>query len=371
MSTTIDRIETIVFRLPLKDPLRWGKASVLDDLVHVLVRVTLSDGAVGVAEAPPRPTIYGETVHSITGIIAQELAPRLLGETVDAEQISLLYERMAQIKNNHTARGALDMALWDALAAHQGISLGELLDVTATRVPVSYILGIGDEETVLAEAQRVVDQGVRVLKVKIGRDWQADATRLARLQQTLGPDVILYVDANECFDTEDAAQRLTLLAEMGVRYCEEPLPVELIQERALLCKRQHLPLIADDSTFTARDLRRELALNTFDVLNIKTARTGYTESTQMLNLARQAHKGVMVGSQAAAGLGTVRTALFAAKAGIEHPSELSFFLKLDADLLATPLAVTNGYLQMSDVLEATLDPHRVQDATLDHAEHTA
>ncbi|MEZ4640207.1 MAG: enolase C-terminal domain-like protein [Caldilineaceae bacterium] len=271
MPTTIERIETIVFRLPLKDPLRWGKASVLDDLVHVLVRVTLSNGAVGVAEAPPRPTIYGETVHSITGIIAQELAPRLLGEQLNAERLSQLYERMAQIKNNHTARGALDMALWDALATHQGASLGQLLGAQASRVPVSYILGIGAEDKVIAEAQRVTAQGVRVLKVKVGRDWRADAARLARLQEILGPDVILYVDANECFDADNAAERLSVLAEMGIRYCEEPLPVELIQERADLCRRQHLPLIADDSAFSVRDLRRELALNTFDVLNIKTA----------------------------------------------------------------------------------------------------
>ncbi|MEZ4835924.1 MAG: enolase C-terminal domain-like protein [Caldilineaceae bacterium] len=371
MPTTIERIETIVFRLPLKDPLRWGKASVLDDLVHVLVRVTLSNGAVGVAEAPPRPTIYGETVHSITGIIAQELAPRLLGEQLNAERLSQLYERMAQIKNNHTARGALDMALWDALATHQGASLGQLLGAQASRVPVSYILGIGAEDKVIAEAQRVTAQGVRVLKVKVGRDWRADAARLARLQEILGPDVILYVDANECFDADNAAERLSVLAEMGIRYCEEPLPVELIQERADLCRRQHLPLIADDSAFSVRDLRRELALNTFDVLNIKTARTGYTESTQMLDLARQAHKGIMIGSQAAAGLGTVRAALFAAKDGIQHPSELSFFLKLDADLLTTPLVISDGYLQMSDVLAATLDPQRVRDATLEHAEHLA
>ncbi|MEZ4612911.1 MAG: hypothetical protein R2838_22155 [Caldilineaceae bacterium] len=34
-----------------------------------------------------------------------------------------------------------------------------------------------------------------------------------------------------------------------------------------------LPVIADDSCFTVLDLRRELALDTFDILNIKTART--------------------------------------------------------------------------------------------------
>jgi L-alanine-DL-glutamate epimerase-like enolase superfamily enzyme len=303
-------------------------------------------------------------------VIEHELAPRLLGERLDQARLPHLYERMAQIKNNQTARGALDMALWDALAVHQGLSLARLLNVTATEIPVSYILGIGDEENVLAEAERVVRQGVRVLKVKVGREWEADVRQLATLQTQLGEDVKLYVDANECMEIETVGYRLDQLAEMGILYCEEPLPVELIRERADLRRGGHLPLIADDSTFSLRDLRRELALDTFDILNIKTARTGYTESAQMMDAAIGAGKGMMIGSQASAGLGTVRAALFAAKAGIDHPSELSFFLKVEADLLAQPLALHNGYLHMADILNARLDPDQLRSVTLARHEQT-
>lgn len=367
---TIDRIETIVFQLPLQDPLRWGQASVLEGLVHVLVRVTLSTGAVGVAEAPPRPTIYGETASSIPGIIAEELAPRLLGEGVDLARLPYLYGRMAQIKNNQTARGALDMALWDALAADGGVSLAALLQVQTAKVKVSYILGIGEEEQVLAEAERVVRQGVRVLKVKIGRAWQADVDRLIRLQAHLGPRVMLYVDANECFEPESAGQRLAQLADLGVCYCEEPLPVEMVGQRASLRAAAYLPLIADDSTFSLRDLQRELALDTFDILNIKTARTGFTESAQMVSAAQQAGKGIMIGSQASAGVGTIHAALFAGRAGIDHPSELSFFLKLEADLLDRPLTLHDGYLYLDEAGSAQIDPDRLREATLAYHELT-
>ena len=61
---TIRTIETIPYRLPMTGALRWGRDSVLSEAHHVLVQVTLSDGCVGMAEAPPRPTIYGETVES-------------------------------------------------------------------------------------------------------------------------------------------------------------------------------------------------------------------------------------------------------------------------------------------------------------------
>ncbi len=361
MTPTITHIHTLPYRLPLHEPLAWGKASVLNDAHHVLVRVMLSDGAEGWAEAPPRPTIYGETVESICAIVAQELAPRLLGEGLDDASLPKLTARMAQIANNQTARGALDMALHDALAMSRGISLAEHLGTVQERLRVSYILGIGEEEAVLAEAARVVGKGVRVLKVKVGREWEADVARLLRLRESLGPQVDLYADANECFTPENGEKRLAALAEMGLLYCEEPLPVELIRERAALRRSDALPVIADDSTFSLRDLRRELALDTFHILNIKTPRTGYTESAAMLALA--AGKGVMIGSQASTGLGTVRAALFAAKAGIDHPSELSFFLKLQTDLLDRPLVLHDGYLHLSEIAAARIDPDKLKDAT--------
>ena len=154
----------------------------------------------------------------------------------------------------------------------------------------------------------------------------------------------------------DAADKLEFLAALGLHYCEEPLPVEQIAERSALAAGHHLPLIADDSAFTLRDLQREVAFNTFDILNIKTARTGFTESAAMLALARRAHKGVMIGSQASAGLGTLQAGLFAALPGIDHPSELSFPLKLRADILDRPLPLTDGYLLVDDLLAAQIDP---------------
>ena len=59
--------------LGLEHPVRIGMAgpasfAALIAAEHVLVRVTLSDGSVGVAEATPRPTIYGETPGSVTAM---------------------------------------------------------------------------------------------------------------------------------------------------------------------------------------------------------------------------------------------------------------------------------------------------------------
>ena len=168
-----------------------------------------------------------------------------------------------------------------------------------------------------------------------------------------GEDVILYADANEGLEPKTAARDLARLVELGIAYAEEPLPVELIRERAELKAANILPIIADDSCFTLRDLKRELAFDTFDILNIKTARTGFTTSAEMLRLAQGEGKGVMVGSQASSGLGTYHAALFASQAGVTHPSELSFPLKLQGDS-TTSLHYEQGYLSVAQLSEVQL-----------------
>ncbi|MEM7800752.1 MAG: enolase C-terminal domain-like protein [Chloroflexota bacterium] len=360
---TIEHIKTIPFRLPMRGALRWGKHSVMAEAHHVLVEVYLSDGAVGYTEALPRPTIYGETAASICHIIEAELKPRLIGESAAAlvNSPSTLHNSLHQIKNNQTAIGAVDIALQHAWTVSKGITLAEHLGATQTQVRTSYILGIGDNDTMLAEAQQVYEAGVRVLKVKVGRDLAADQARITLLRD-IGDDLDLYVDANETLTLENAAYRLDALRELGILYCEEPIPVEYIRERAALRAGNHMPLIGDDSCFSVRDLRRELAFDTFDILNIKCARSGYTESCMMLDLAAAAGKQVMVGSQASSRLGAARSAIFAARPEVNCPSEISFWLKMKEDIVSAEIPIRDGTISVADMLKVEVDRDLLQAA---------
>ena len=351
----ITQIEVQPFRLPMRGALRWGKGSTLSVLEHALVKVHAGEkGVTGIAEVPIRPTIYGETLLSAEGIVAW-LRPRLVGLSLEDEEA--VWNVLHAVPNNHTARGALDIAIQDARARARGQTLFERWRGPNERIRVSFILGIADIETILREARWVFERGVRVFKVKIGRDKRSDERIVRALQREFaGSDVILYADANEGLSPDTAAQDLERLAKLGVAYVEEPLPVEFIQERAALRAAQILPIIADDSCFTLRDLRRELALETFDILNIKPARTGFVESQKMLAFAKEAGKGVMIGSQASSGLGTRHCALFASQAGVAFPSELSFPLKLEEDVVGERLRYEQGWLGVAELEDFTLRP---------------
>ena len=357
----IVRIDTMPYEVPLRRRLTWGDGHELRKLAHVLVRVELADGAAGIAEATPRPSIYGETQASVRHIIDEHLAPQCLGESIEGfAAIAALSARLARIKNNNTARGALDMALHQALARSRGERLLAWLGATRERILLSAIVSTGSPEAVLADVNGLYQASVRVFKVKIGRDIAAEVRTLERLIGQY-PAARFYVDANETLAGEKAARLLQRLYEMGVMHCEEALPARQLKARRQLRRDCRMPIIADDSAFTGADLAREIAFDTFDILNIKTARTGFSESRRMLDMGAAAGKRVMVGSQASSLLGCLQAALFAGHQSVTCANECSFYLKTEADLRFAP-PIVDGWLEM-DAAERSLEG--VQEALID------
>ncbi len=354
---TIQKIEGIPYSLPLTSALAWGAHSALSVAEHVLVKVTLSDGSIGFAESTPRPTIYGETSSSVVAILGL-LAGRLLGiDIADEDTINAFRNSVA---NNHTAKGALDMALHDARAKSRGQTLFDTLLGPNVQIRVSFILGIASPADMLAEAEKVVAAGVRCLKVKVGRQHEKDLQVIAQLRRTFGDEVLLYADSNETLTPESALSALAAMREAGLMYVEEPLPARNLRARAALHAEGVLPIVADDSCFTPADLSRELDFDTFDVLNVKTARNGFTDGLRMLQEAAKKGKKGMVGSQASTGLGTIHAALLSSQSEVTEPCELSFPLKLKDDLLNLPIVFKDGFLDVSALKDHQLDAGKLE-----------
>ncbi|QWK23040.1 MULTISPECIES: enolase C-terminal domain-like protein [Thermus] len=357
---TIRDLRLVPFRIPLRAPLRWGKASEMAALEHALLQVELSDGSLGQAEVAIRPTIYGETLGSVRAGL-EYLKPRLLGlEADDQEAIRAVLE---SFPCNLGLKGALDLALWEAWARSEGEELYQVLKPAKHRVRVSYILGMASEEEMLLDARMAYEAGVRVFKVKVGRDLEEDGRKIGRLREAL-PDAELYADANETLSPKEAERYLLAWKEMGLLYVEEPLPVEEVEARRKLREKKILPLIADDSAMTPKDLRRELLLDTFDILNLKPARTGVTWTLEMLALAREEGKRAMVGSQAQSSFGAYQSALLAFQQGVTEPNELAFHLKAEGGFLDFP-TFRQGWLYWEDLVEARFDEEAFRRYTLE------
>jgi L-Ala-D/L-Glu epimerase len=354
----ITDLEIIPFQLPLKGALAWGRFSSMNVAQHALVKVTLENGVTGISEAPPRPTIYGETIASMRGML-EFLKPQL--QDLEIDDVEAIKNILSSVPNNNVLKGALDMAIWDARVQSNSSELFTALSESNSSIAVSYILGISDASIMIEEARRVIEAGVRVLKVKVGRNYTKDLEVIQELQTQFSSfGVRLYADSNETLEAETAPKILEAMRNAGLMYVEEPLPVRQLRARSNLRKLEILPIIADDSCFTKADLERELDFDTFDILNIKTARNGFSESLEMLQLAHAAGKGVMIGSQASTTLGTVHAAIISSRSEVTHPCELSFFLKLERDIVNRIPTIHDGQLNLETLKGIQIDPEALE-----------
>ena len=328
-------VEAIPVSLPLRAPARFasGAIHVAD---NVLVRVHTDVGVTGCAEAQPRPYTYGETQVSIVEAVNGWLGPRLLD--LDPLARELAGERCSSLANNHCAKAAVDIALWDVVGQLAGVPCSSLLGGAAQEVAVAYMVSYADPEAMAADALAVHEQhGITTFKVKVGREPQLDIRAVERIRAAL-PDAELYADANRGWSLPQALEAGDALIALGVSAIEEPLPLADRRGRARLAARWRVPLAGDESCLSLQDVERELADGAAQQVSLKVARTGFTESLRVLAHCTALGVPAVAGSQYEGALGAWASLAFAgASAALcRRPVEAANFLDLAADIVAGP-----------------------------------
>jgi len=337
--------EASAFKIPYKTPLKWGLTGYLEAAEHVLVRVHTDSGVVGVAEATPRPTIYGESQASILHAIRTWFAPMIVG--LDPSHTEKIWAKFEGIHWNPTAKGAIDLALYDAVAKAGGVPLWEMLGGYSDRLPVGWMLGIRSIPEMVQEAVDIRSKGIKAFKVKVGIDPGKDIQVIKSLREHLGPDVLIYADANMAYTVSAGIRTIKKMEEYGLAFVEEPVPSWDWKGRLKIAQSISIPIMGDESVFTPQDVAREIDLGAIWVISIKTPRTGYTLSTKIIHLAEMAGIPCLIGTQGETGVGTLASAQFgAARRNVSYPSEISFFLSLKDDLLAEPISLQDGIIEL-------------------------
>ncbi|OZE74211.1 enolase [Rhodococcus sp. 15-649-2-2] len=343
----IEKIEAIPYVIPFRKPLKFasGEVTVAD---HVLIRVHTSDGVIGIADAPPRPYTYGETQRSIVAVIDDVFGPALVGQSIlERERISAILDRTV---HNDVAKGAIDIAIWDAVGITLGVSVSKLLGGYSDHLRVSHMLGFHSAQEVLDEARYFVDEhGIRAFKIKVGRrPMDLDLELCAILARELDDDIELYVDANRGWTANEAIAALPALADSRTSLFEEPCDARETMGRRRLVATSTIPIVGDESVPRPGDVSRELMSGGCDAVSIKTARGGFTNSVAVLGLCQGMGVDVLMGNQIDTQIGSAATVAFgsAFKATHSRPGELSNYLDLADDLIAEPLDIRDGVMKI-------------------------
>lgn len=289
---------------------------------NVLVTVE-QDGIEGIGEASPFSIGEGRQTTETIITTLQQVAPILEKfNPLDRQQIEQI---LSDNKLPSAARAAIDVALHDWMGKKVGLPLWQIWGLNRSKiVPTSVTIGINSPEKA---RQRVLDwfqvTKVRVLKVKLGSPdgIEADKAMLMAVREE-APNIPTSIDANGGWNLDNAVKMCKWLADLGVKYVEQPLAKG--EEKDLLTLKQSspLPIFVDESCFTSKDIPH--LANCVDGINIKLMKSGgLTEAMRMIHTARAFGLQIMFGCYSDSTL---------ANTALSHLSPLVDYLDLDSHL---------------------------------------
>ena len=361
----IRQIEAIPVAIPMLRPIKWARGEI-GAIDNVIVVVTLSEGTQGIADAPPRPTIYGETQKSLVTIITDHFGKALAG--INAFDLGSVWSAFDAIAWNPTAKAALDMALYDAQAKALGVSCAQLLGGAVKPLPVNWRLRLGTIEEMLAEAEEMMKRyGLKAWKVKCGVDRKKDIEVLRALRKLVGDDAEIAIDCNQGYSAQGLLEAAPDFEELNIALIEEPIPARDGAGKRFAAERMRVPISGDDSCMTPDDVLHELKLGGIRSVVIKCARTGYTLSRQILALAKAYYTPVHNGTQADMQIGSAAAAHFACTYKTPHAHEFSSFLDAKDHVADRDLVIKDGMLIVPEGpgIGLDLDPEKLAKYRLD------
>jgi L-Ala-D/L-Glu epimerase len=358
----ITAVEAIPYSIPYRQALAFAVGEV-SAASHVLLRVHTDEGIVGHADMLPRPYTYGETTGSILAAVKELISPILTGQ--DPFSRSVTDDFLKNTVANNTVKAAVDLALWDILGKAAGLSCHQLLGGYTDHVVVSHMVGIDTPEAMEREALWVREEfGITTLKIKVGRrDFLQDVEAVKRIRAAVGPTASIGLDANHGWTADSARQAMDQLGDQGITLVEEPCPASELSGRRDFVQKSRIPVYADESIPTLDMVARELLSGACNGVNIKTSRSGFTQSSQILSTCQALGVDVLVGNQIDTQLGTLASVAFASayEATTRRPAEVSNFLLIADDLLAEPIEVRQGRISVreSPGLGITIDEDKL------------
>jgi L-alanine-DL-glutamate epimerase-like enolase superfamily enzyme len=123
------------------------------------------------------------------------------------------------------AISAVDIAMWDLQARLLDVPLVVTIGAVHEATPIYGSGGFTsyDNDTLAAQLAGWVQAGIPRVKMKVGRDADADPKRLCAARDAIGDTPALFVDANGAYTRKDALLWAQRFSEHEVRWFEEPV----------------------------------------------------------------------------------------------------------------------------------------------------
>ncbi len=260
----------------------------VDAVRNAFVEIRLENGTTGIGSGNPSEYVVGESFQQCLEALQERSLEFLIGRDI-RELNQLTHETWQKFPKNPSARAALDIALYDVFTKYLDVPLVKFLGQKIKSLPTSNTIGIKSADETLAEAKDFIARGFKILKVKLGKDLEEDIERLAKLRQALGNDIIIRIDANQGYTSEQTIDFYKRTLHLGLELIEQPLPARAIREMKALPEEIKLKVAADESLLTpAHALELVTPPAASGIFNIKLMKCGgVSQALKIADIALQ------------------------------------------------------------------------------------
>lgn len=226
---------------------------------------------------------YTYADSSVAHFIERKLKPAVLGKS--SLDIAKIFDTMSlTIRNEghcgmaYMAVSAVDAALWDLKARILAVPLCDLIGKTCEEV---LIYGSGG---FTSYTQRQLEKqlggwaadGIRAVKMKIGRDLEKDSARVNSARKAIGDQVQLFIDANGAYNVKQALYFAEEFNEHDISWFEEPVSSDDVSGLKFI--REHAPfsiqIAAGEYGYASGYFFNMLQTGAVDVLQADATRCG-------------------------------------------------------------------------------------------------
>ena len=333
------------FQMTRRDP-TWRTSVYAATAVDALaITITTTDGLVGLGATSVAPA-SGHTTEGYQALLEQKLGRVLQGrDPFEIEPImAAVHHASREASRVHTA---IDIALHDLKAKALGVPVYELLGGRyRTEVPVIRMVGLQEPVLQARSAAKLVDDGYRYLKLKIGVDPVKDVERVSEVRKAVGDDVTLTVDANGGYDIKTAIHVLRRLEPFNVAMAEDP--VDDLWGLAQVSHAVEMAIMADAAVPTHGDIIDAIRGQTIDLVSLKVLKLGLLKAQKMRGTCEGARIRYHLGGTATTRIVEAAALHFAVASPYNlFGCEIGEYEALDGDAVGG-LQLSNGCLQVPE-----------------------
>jgi mandelate racemase len=238
----------------------------------VLLDIETNSGVTGRAYSFAYSPAFLPALASLTGALARSIVDSTLAPQTIEAQVRSRFTLLGGAANLAAfAISAIDMAAWDALAKHLKLPLATVLGSSPKTIKAYAGNGVGviDANDVPASVDAVLADGVRAIKLRLGRadaalDIHAVETAKTALASCNSQAMPVMVDFNQSLSVAEAVLRCRALDAFDLTWIEEPTRCDDWIGNARIAHATHTPIQLGENIASAHALQTALSSQAMD-----------------------------------------------------------------------------------------------------------